>query len=227
MTASEGLSTSAVVDLLAELGRRLEVRGETAELYLAGGAAMLLRYGRLTVTRDVDVAAVSAVVAREAHDIAVERGLAPDWLSSGMGPWAPGPDAGDELRRLGGLVVRIAGPRPMLAMKLAAGRGRDVEDIRRLCRVLGITSAEDAVRVAVDVYGPESEALGDADDVAAFARAVLGDVGGGQLPDATERAETRCGRTVSATGTPCRLSRGHAGRCRSSVPRSSTSTTEP
>lgn len=219
MTASEGLSTRAVLELLSELGRRIEMRGETAEIYVAGGAAMQLRYGRLTSTRDVEVAAISPVVAEEARQLAAERGLDRDWLSPGMSAWAPPPDDGDELRRLGGLGLRIAGPRPMLAMKLAAARGRDVEDIRRLCGLLGITSAEEAVQVAVAVYGEESEALGDTDDLVIFARAVIEDVNGGPFPDATAFVESRCGRLVSATGRPCLLSRGHAGRHRSSTSR--------
>lgn len=220
MTASEGLSADEVLELLGELGRRLEAMGQTAEIYLAGGAAMQLRYGRRTLTRDVDVAAIGPVVAGEARRIATERGLDRDWLSAGMAAWAPSPDDGDELRRLGGLVVRIAGPRPMLAMKLAAARGRDVEDIRRLCDVLGITTADDAVRVAIDVYGDDSVALGDIEDLTKFVRGVLDTaVSGEPLPDATAHAGSRCGKVVSSTEMPCRLSRWHAGRCRSRAAR--------
>ncbi len=55
-----------------------------------------------------------------------------------------------------GVVVCIAGPRLLLAMKLLAGRGRrDQADIDRLLEVLGITSMEDAVAVFDHYYPTE------------------------------------------------------------------------
>ncbi len=44
--------------LLAELGERLVGRGIEAEIYVVGGAAMMLAYDRTRVTRDIDAVGV-------------------------------------------------------------------------------------------------------------------------------------------------------------------------
>ena len=69
-----------LLDALNDRLRRANVR---ASLYLVGGAAMLLAYGRTRATSDVDVridAANEAVTAAVA-DVAAEHGLEYDWLN--------------------------------------------------------------------------------------------------------------------------------------------------
>lgn len=192
MNSSEGLSAGDVLELFESLGGLLSERGLARQIYVGGGAAMLLRYGRLALTRDVDVASVDRVLAEAAQRIAEDRGLDREWLSAGMTAWAPPSDDSDEVIQYGGLTVTVAGPRPMLAMKLVAGRGRDVDDILRLCAHLGVTSAQEAVAVAVEVYGRDSVALGDIDDLGVFVDALFAHGVEEGFPRATAPDDGRC-----------------------------------
>ena len=156
---SEFLDREAIVELLTQLGARLDRRGLSAEVYDVGGTAMLLAYNRTKLTRDVDaVTEDEAVVEREARDMARERrGLAEDWFNSRVRPMLPRVFDADQVEVLAvpGISVSVASPRHMLAMKTRAARGdRDTEDILLLCEVLGITSISAALAVADEVWGP-------------------------------------------------------------------------
>ena len=66
-----------IVDLLNDLGRRLDDRGLRLDIYVVGGTAMVLAYDRTRLTRDIDavwdqVDPVSEAIA----EIAEERGYA-------------------------------------------------------------------------------------------------------------------------------------------------------
>lgn len=71
------------------------------------------------------------------------------------------------------LVLRIASPRFLLAMKLAAARDRDIPDIAELCRALDISTAEAAVDIAVELYGEHSMQLSNRDDLLLVAQEAL------------------------------------------------------
>jgi hypothetical protein len=71
------------------------------------------------------------------------------------------------------LVLRVASPKFLLAMKLAAGRDRDIPDIAVLCKALDITTAKAAVEIAVELYGEDSMQLSDRDDLLLVAQEAL------------------------------------------------------
>ena len=150
---------AAVVALLRELGARLAARSIEADVYIVGGAAMLLAYNRAVVTRDIDaVTEQQAEVEAEAQAMAVDRGdLDRDWFNGRVKPLLPHVfDAGQvEAFHAPGITVSIASPTHLLAMKVRAARGlRDLDDIALLSEVIGIQSLEQIWAIADEVWGP-------------------------------------------------------------------------
>lgn len=153
------LDLPRVSALLAELGERLHGRGIEGEIYVVGGAAMMLAYDRARLTRDIDAIGVP----QEEIDAEVQamrsdhRDLPADWLNARVLPMLPrGVDA-DRLQVLGGpgLTVNVASPRWLLAMKARAGRSeRDLDDLWVLCQILALTSVDEVWSICDEVWGP-------------------------------------------------------------------------
>lgn len=107
--------------------------------------------------------------------MAQEMGLDPRWLNNAARAYIP--DGQDteavKVAIADNLVLRVASPRFLLAMKLAAGRDRDIPDIAVLCRALDISTAKAAVDVAVELYGEHSMQLSNRDDWLLIAQEAL------------------------------------------------------
>ena len=87
---SELLGRDDIIDLLNDLGRRLDDRGVHLDTYVVGGTAMVLAYDRSRLTRDIDavwdqVDPVAEVIA----EMAAERSLPRDWLNDRVRPMLP------------------------------------------------------------------------------------------------------------------------------------------
>lgn len=152
------LDEAQVMALLRELGERLDSRGIEADIYVVGGAAMMLAYDRGRITRDIDAVGVPAEeVEAEARSMSTaHRGLPEDWLNSRVLPLLPRGIDADRLQVLGGpgLTVNVASPRWMLAMKARAARGdRDLEDLWVLCQILELDDVEQVWQICDDVWG--------------------------------------------------------------------------
>jgi len=152
------LNVDRVSVLLAELGERLAGRGIEGEIYVVGGAAMMLAYDRGRLTRDIDAVGVpQEEIDAEVRAMAADhKDLDPDWLNARVLPMLPrGVDAG-RLQVLGGpgLTVNVASPKWLLAMKARAARGRrDLDDIWVLCQVLGLRTTDEIWTICDDVWG--------------------------------------------------------------------------
>jgi hypothetical protein len=147
-----------VRSLLAELGERLVGRGIEAEIYVVGGAAMMLAYDRTRVTRDIDAVGVP----QEEIDIEVaaiaadHRDLDSDWLNARVLPLLPRSIDADRIEVMGapGITVNVASPRHLLAMKARAARGRrDLDDLWVLCQVLALTAVDQVWEICTEVWG--------------------------------------------------------------------------
>ncbi|WP_141688866.1 hypothetical protein [Pseudarthrobacter enclensis] len=110
-----------------------------------------------------------------ATEMAAKLGLDPRWLNNAARAYVPdGEDSEAALIAVAdNLVLRVASPRFLLVMKLAAGRDRDIPDIGVLCQALDIKSADAAVDVAIELYGEDSIQLSDRDDLLLIASEVL------------------------------------------------------
>lgn len=142
------LDKEMIEALLRDVGERLESRGVQGRLFVVGGAAMALAYGRRRVTRDVDaVFEPTDVVHAAAREVAVARGLDPDWLNDGVKGLLVGadPDATTHLDEPG-LRVEVASPRYLFVLKsLAARIDRDAGDLITLFRLCGFKDVDEAL----------------------------------------------------------------------------------
>jgi predicted nucleotidyltransferase len=155
---SQLLDRERIEELLRELGRKLETRGVQGRLFVVGGAAMALAYGRARATQDVDaVFEPKEVVYEAARELARERGLSTDWLNDGLKSFLVGadPNASTHLDEPG-LRVEVASPRYLFVLKAMAARvDRDARDLVDLFRICGFRDVDVALE-HVDKHAPSS-----------------------------------------------------------------------
>jgi predicted nucleotidyltransferase len=141
------------------LGERLAHRGVVADVFVVGGAAMALAYDADRVTRDVDARFVPhGIVLDEARNVANDLGLPPWWLNEQATAYISGKDDPGKRRVFDhpGLRVMAASPEHVFAMKALAARTRDIDDLRLLAGMIGVETAETAIRICADFYPDES-----------------------------------------------------------------------
>jgi hypothetical protein len=129
---SAGLGREDIRVLLDELSQELAARGARAELFLVGGAAIAVVYDATRATRNLDAVFIPSEVVRQAAAAVAEReGLAEDWLNDAVKGFLPGPDPdAQRFYSSDSLIVDVASPRYLLAMKLFAARAEiDADDI--------------------------------------------------------------------------------------------------
>lgn len=163
MSGYRQIGAEEVSDLLRLLVDRVAERGAAADLYLVGGVAMMLQLGRPAMTPDIDtVLNPRAEVLAAAAEIAEELGLEPTWVNAQAFAFlAIDTEADVEARQLDfpGHRVRVASLRYLLAMKFAARRAKDRDDLTALIQALGIRTPAELVDLAVDILGEESVAF--------------------------------------------------------------------
>lgn len=150
------MDRDGIVAALASLGRRLEAEGLQGEMYVVGGAAMVLAYGARRSTRDVDaVFEPKMAIYRLAADVAAELGLGVGWLNDAVKGFLAGTDPlAAPVLEVPGLRCLVASPGMLLALKVLAHRvGEDEGDVRLLAEMLGLTTAPDVLDRAEEVFG--------------------------------------------------------------------------
>lgn len=178
MTSDGLLSGDELTVHFGVLLDRLAARGVTVETYIIGGVAMAIHLGRDELTPDVDgYFRPQTEVFAEAEAMADEFGLAPDWVNSRAAAFIsfdPADDVDALQTEIHGHKVTVASKRVLLAMKIAASRTKDRDDINRLIIDLGITDPEDIVDLAFSVFGEDSMTLtGGRDEVRLLATEAL------------------------------------------------------
>lgn len=149
-----------VVELLRELEARLGNRGITLDIQIVGGAALLLHGILDRATGDIDARyAPREVVDEVAAGMEQDYGLPAGWLNSSAvaflpeeARWIAGPDGTSS-------AVKLADLPTLAAMKIAAERAKDIEDLGHIVLALGIERADELVRLAFEKYGEHSVAL--------------------------------------------------------------------
>ena len=153
---SGSLDHARIRKLFDELSTALEARGVRGHVYLPGGSALIAGHGKERATKDVDVridAATDEVLAA-AKTIGKRHGLDERWFDLKAAQFVP---RGDDVRaktvyNSPGLVVTGASAEHLLAMKVFAARDIDLQDVKHLAGVLGITKASDAIRICEQAY---------------------------------------------------------------------------
>src|SRR5216684_9201353 len=140
------------------LGERLARRGVVADVFVVGGAAMALAYDASRVTRDIDATFVPhGVVIEEARNVADDLGLPRWWLNEQASVYISGKEDASKRRVFDhpGLRVMAASPAHVFAMKARAARTRDIDDLRLLADIIGVDSADVALRICTEFYPDE------------------------------------------------------------------------
>lgn len=138
------------------LGERLQARKVTGQVFVVGGAAIALAYDAARFTRDVDAVFVPhGVVHEESRRVAAELGLPPWWLNEQASVYISGKDDTGQRRVFDhpGLRVMAASPEHIFAMKALAARSSDIEDLRLLAGLIGLTTPPRPEIVLADLFG--------------------------------------------------------------------------
>ncbi|WP_211223308.1 DUF6036 family nucleotidyltransferase [Propionicicella superfundia] len=144
------LDATRLHDLFIELSDELELRAETAQLFVVGGAAMALAYDAARQTRDVDAVFEPTGTIRDLSAVLAQRhGLDDDWINDAAKGFLPGPDEDAQVVfESDTLLVRVASAEYLLAMKLYSGRpGRDLDDAITLYRHAGYTTVDEGIEL--------------------------------------------------------------------------------
>jgi hypothetical protein len=136
-------TAAEIVDLLAELDKRLKKRGASASVFVVGGAAIAVTSNASSrSTEDIDAITRDEAVLEEARAIASQRKLPEDWLNTRASPWMPPlPEGALQHHDAPGLHITYAGDEFLLATKLIAQRRKDAPDIITLSGRLKMENA--------------------------------------------------------------------------------------
>lgn len=133
--------------------------GTVGEIYIFGGAAMVLAYRTREATRDVDALfEPREKVHKAAIRVAEDLGMPRWWLNDQATSYLP--RTPDERARLifdhPNLRVSVVSPEHLLAMKaLAARTYADLDDIAALCERLAMTHLGDVEALCARIYPDE------------------------------------------------------------------------
>jgi hypothetical protein len=150
------MTRAEIERLLWALGDKLAERGVEAEIMVAGGAALMLTLGNRDVTQDVDafIGGDVAAVRDAAAEVAREHGLPASWLNDAVKRFFYTGTPPHALWSVyGHLTVYVVDPRYLFAMKAAAARPRDIEDMVALARHLGLRHPADGIAL-IERYIP-------------------------------------------------------------------------
>jgi len=160
------LTAELVLELMSRLVSALDNRGVDATIYIVGGAAIALDYDSRRLTVDVDAFFEPRdVVLEESRKLADEFGISDDWLNdkAKMGQVNADDDGVPQVMSSGRVKVTTASPHHLIAMKLAAERDRDVNDIATILEETGLDPTE-AIDIAHDLYGEGAMYLQDREE---------------------------------------------------------------
>ncbi len=156
------LNRADLLEALQELIRELRGRNVSGEIRIVGGAALSLSYFERDVTQDIDVINVrggdNEAVAEAARSVASKLDLNDDWLNFEVSHVDALPTLGKEVEwhtifSSEKITIQVASAEALLAMKLRANRpGRDVNDIRALLALVGITHVANAEKLYESFY---------------------------------------------------------------------------
>lgn len=162
MTDRPALDRHAALRALRTMSQHLARAGTSADVWVYGGAAMVLAFRARTATRDIDAVWEDDSAVRRAADLTAEQlGLPRSWLNDQAASYVPprareDPDAYFDAPVFEDAHLRVmaANPRLLLAMKVLAARPTDVDDIAFLVSRLGLRSLQE-VRAEFEAAFPD------------------------------------------------------------------------
>ncbi|MGI8608570.1 MAG: DUF6036 family nucleotidyltransferase [Candidatus Dormibacteria bacterium] len=149
-----------MIDALRRVGEKVFRKGRRADVFVFGGAAMVMAYQARPSTRDVDaVFEPDDEVQAAALEVAEEMGLPRYWLNNQGSSYLSSVrgDMHPVLLDEPGIRVMGTSKELALAMKLgSARREQDLADIRWLLDQLGITTVDQARQIFLRFYPGEA-----------------------------------------------------------------------
>lgn len=157
------LSRAEILRLLSVLDQELAEQQLKVDLLMVGGAVMTVVFQAREQTKDIDAIFEPAAPVRAAvRRIAEREGVSEDWLNDAVSGFLSPEGQYDPFFEGQSLRVYVARADYLLAMKILAmrleGIYQDANDIRFLCRYLGVTTADQALDI-VERYYPVSRIL--------------------------------------------------------------------
>jgi hypothetical protein len=151
------LRRKRILELFGLLNDELCAAGTRGDVFVVGGAAMVLAYKARPATRDVDAVWQPSAAVREAAKRVASRfdDVEPEWLNDGVKGFLPGRDQGEAQVVYEGdcLTVSAASAEYLLATKILASRvDRDEDDILRLYGLCGLRTSEEGLRLVERYY---------------------------------------------------------------------------
>jgi hypothetical protein len=150
------LDAAAIRRALRALGDALGKYSVVADVYVFGGAAIVLAFDADRPTRDIDAKIMShhGAVTDAAARVARRLDLPASWLDEQATTYLPAElDAGRApVFDHPNLRVVSAPPALLLAMSLRGAQERDVPHIRLLLDHLGVGDADEALRIATEQF---------------------------------------------------------------------------
>ena len=177
------LDAAEIRRLLDRLSSHLREAGSAGHhLMIVGGAALALMWedrtthdvdvllpdrsrapqgpvpaGRRTPSVDLISMRFTPEFARAARQVAEAEGLPRNWLNGAVAIFTPAGDLQPQmLHRSDCLTVEAPSATVLLAMKLHAARGKDLEDAARLARDAGISDSDEMLALVADAYGADA-----------------------------------------------------------------------
>ncbi|MGH9172469.1 MAG: DUF6036 family nucleotidyltransferase [Acidimicrobiales bacterium] len=156
---SELIERSQLEEAFRRVAAELKREGIGGDIYIFGGAAMVLAFNAREATRDVDALfEPREKIHRIALSVAQELGMPSWWLNDQASSYLP--RRRDEKARLifdhPHLRVSVVSPEHLLAMKAMAARTyADLDDIATLCTHLEVTEVTDVAALCARIYPEE------------------------------------------------------------------------
>jgi hypothetical protein len=145
------LTRERILGLFEKLDAKMFEVGIEATAFVVGGAAIALSVNDLRVTTDIDAKYEQPALDALIQSVAHEEDLPPDWLNNTIHATLVyfKDDASPKTVFNGKMLsIQTASPEYLLAMKLAARRPKDEDDILLLAKTLGLKTKDDIIAVA-------------------------------------------------------------------------------
>lgn len=159
MTELPYRSFDELIGLLTEVDDVLSENTPTGimyVLYVIGGAAIGSVFGnRLTQDVDVATAGIPPQVLEAAHVVAERHGMSDGWINNQAAELIEvdlSIDSFGTAYEGRCLLVRVAKPEVLLALKIMSGRGKDVHDILKLAELTGIVYYDNLLSLCDEVF---------------------------------------------------------------------------
>lgn len=125
------LSKKQIEEAFKVLSTQLGKPKTPYELFIVGGAALVLLFNARETTKDVDIVQIDPAIRVASRKVAAQLDLPEDWINDGAKGYVHGIAKGEVIFRSSTLIIRTLALPQLLAMKLCAWRDDlDIEDAR-------------------------------------------------------------------------------------------------